>query len=287
MRKKFSTRITERDLEILTAIDRTPLTAEQLCRLSQTFQSSFADVHNLRRRLRALSQSGLIKSWPYAIATDGRSPRYYRLTRDGYRLLYGSDASLPHRRTFEEIHHGHHHHTLALAEFVVHLVVEGFKSGINVRHFSRENSMQLSAGEFTVRPDCAFQLVDADQRTFNFMVEVDNGTERVRSKLDVESIERKLRGYDLHQSQFRGDDPQRYRVVFVTTRSRVRLDHILQLAGAVMQNPQRTVFVGCNLTDLQKSNPFRDEILTDHRGLKKALVPNSSVKKPSVCMTAT
>ena len=41
----------------------------------------------------------------------------------------------------------------------------------------------------------------SDGRTFSFVVEFDNGTERVRSKQDVESIERKMRGYDAHISR--------------------------------------------------------------------------------------
>lgn len=289
MRKRFLTRIAPRDLEILSSLDRTPLTSEQLCRLSVTFGSPFRDQHNLRRRLRSLMQAGLLKSWPYAIATEGRSPRYFRLTRDGYRLLYGQDAPLPHRRTFEEISHGHHYHTFALAELIVHLVTAGHKQGIVMRHFARENSVCITAGNFTLRPDCAFQLARPDGAVFNLMVELDNGTERVRSRLDVESIERKLRGYDLHQSQFAADDPSRYLVLFVTTRSVGRLDRILTLACAVMHNPQRTVFLGCNLDQLRQVDPFRSAIFRDHRGLKRTLIPmlNPPTKNRAVSMTET
>lgn len=225
--------------------------------------------------MRMLSQSGLIRSWPYAIATDGRSPRYFRLTRDGFRLLYGQDTSLPHRRQFEEISHGHHHHTFALAELIVHLVTTSHKAGMMLQHFARENSVKLQAGGFTQYPDCAFRLLGADGHAFNFVVELDNGTERVRTKQDVESIERKVRGYDIHQSQFSANDPQRYLVLFVTTRSATRCQHILDLADMVMQNRQRTVFLATDLATLQQSDPFTAAVFQDHRGLKRTLIPQS------------
>lgn len=279
MPKRFQTRIGPRDVEILSALDRTPLTTTQMCRLSRTFEAPFFDEHNLRRRLRRLANSGLVRSWPYALAAEGRSPRYFKLTREGFRLLHGQDAALPRRRYFEEISHGHHHHTNSLAELIVHLDTSGYEKGIAMRHFARENSLKLKAGGFTLYPDCAFQLADAEGRRFNFVVELDNGTERVRTKQDVESIERKLRGYDAHQSQFTADDPQRYLVLFVTTRSEQRLQHILNLADLVMQNRQRTVFLGCCLTELQTVNPFSNPVFIDHRNLKRTLIPGQQTAK--------
>ncbi|MCA9000225.1 MAG: hypothetical protein KDA80_24720 [Planctomycetaceae bacterium] len=286
MTKRFQTKIGGRDLEMLTALDRTPLTTTQLCRLSQTFRAPFTDEHNLRRRLRRLGESGLIRSWPYAFATDGRSPQYFKLTREGYRLLYGIDSPLPRRRYFEEISHGHHHHTHALAEVAVHLLVHAHRQGTILRHFARENSVRLESDGFTMYPDCAFQLLAANGRTFNFVVELDNGTERVRTRQDVESIERKLRGYDAHQSQYAADDPRRYFVLFVTTRSDQRLQHILDLADMVMRNRQRTVFVGCDLKTFLQSNPLTDAVLTDHRLLKRTLIPRIHPPEKSVSFVA-
>ncbi|QDT64082.1 replication-relaxation family protein [Calycomorphotria hydatis] len=280
MPKKFSTRIGPRDLELLTALDRSPLTPAQLCRLSATFAQPFHDENNLRRRLRLLSDSGLVRSWPYALINDGRAPCYFKLTRDGYRLLYGVDAPLPRRRYFEEINHGHHHHTFALAELIVHLAVQGHRQGIELCHFARENSVKLEADGFTLYPDCAFQLRSKDggphandSCRFNFTVELDNGTERVRSTHDIESIERKLRGYDRHQGQFEARDPRRYMVLLITTRSAQRLEHMLSVADAVMHNRQRTCFLGCTLSEWLEGNLFREPLLRDHRGLRKTLIP--------------
>jgi len=288
MTKRFSTKIGDRDFEILTALDRTPLTPTQLCRISQTFATPFLDQHNLRRRLRRLSEAGLVRSWPYAIVSDGRSPRYFKLTRDGYRLLYGEGAALPRRRYFEEVSHGHHFHTYYLADAIVHLAVCGSQQGIELRHFARENTVKLEADGFTVYPDCAFQLVGKDGRGFNYVLELDNGTERMRSKQDVESIERKIRGYDAHQVQFAAGHPDRYLVLFVTTRSKLRLPKIMRLADGLMQNRRRTVFVGCDFATLLRSDPFSDAIFEDHRFLKRTLLPIAEPrgKNTSRSMTA-
>ena len=289
MPKRFTTKIGSRDLDLLTAIDRTPLTAAQLCTVSQTFSVPFHDEHNLRRRLRRLSDAGLLKSWSYAIVSNGRSPQYFKLTREGYRLLYGASAALPRRRYFEEVSHGHHYHTCYLADVIVHLAATGHQQGIDLRHFARENSVKLEAGGFTMYPDCAFQLVTGNNQAFNFVLELDNGTERMRSRQDVESIERKIRGYDIHQSQFAADDPNRYVVLFVTTRSVYRLPKILSLADTFMQNRQRTVFVGCDFDTLLAPNPFHDAVFTDHRCLRRTIIPmqNAASKKQHASLTVT
>ena len=114
-------RIGPRDLELLTAIDRFPVTSAQLCRISLSFKEPFRDENNLRRRLRSLTLAGFIRSFPYAVASEGRSPRYFKLTREGYRFLYGSQAAMPKRRYFQEIRPGHHHHTLSIAEPMIQL----------------------------------------------------------------------------------------------------------------------------------------------------------------------
>lgn len=289
MPKRFATKIGPRDIEILTALDRTPLTPAQLRQLSCTFISPFRDEHNLRRRLRLLAESGLVKSWPYALASEGRSPRYFKLTREGFRLLYDDDTALPSRRVFEEISHGHHFHMYALAELIVHVAITAHDRGIILRHFARENSVKLEASGFTMYPDCAFQLVTAANRTFNLVVELDNGTERVRTRQDVESIERKLRGYDAHQSQFAVNDKRRYCVLFVTTRSHARMRHILDLADMVTTNRERTIFIASDLQTVVENDPFSSAIFHDHRGLKRTIIPSvqSSQKKAPTSMTPT
>lgn len=261
------------------ALERCPLTPAQIRRLSDSFRQPFSDEHILRRRLRLIAEAGFIRSWPYAVASDGRSPRYYRLTREGFRLLHGMNTELPSRRQFESLATGHHHHTLSLADFLVQTVVTAHKHETLVQHVAPENSVRLEADGFVLYPDLGFQVVAPDGRSFHFVVEIDNGTERVRTKLDVESIERKLRGYDAHQSRFSANDPDRYLVLLITTRSTIRLQHMLDLAGHVMTNPQRTVFVGCDLASWLAGDPFKDALLVDHRGLKRTLIPSESLSR--------
>jgi hypothetical protein len=277
--------ITLRDMALLSAVDQHPFTTDQLFALSKTFTEPFTQVRLIRRRLQQLRESGYLRSWPLATIGKGGSPHYWKLSRTGFRLLQGEDAVLPPRRTFESLSPGHHHHTRSLGEFLVKTLCSAHRQGIAIHHFARENSLELKAGGFAVYPDCAFQLHTHDGRIYHFCVELDNGTERVRSKLDTESIERKLRAYDAHQRQFDALDPNRYLVLFVTTRSAARLQHILNLASLVMQNPQRTVFVGVDLAAyLACSNPLREAVLTDHRGLKRTLIPMPQPMKQAVAL---
>ena len=273
MTKKINFKIGQRDIDLLTALDRCPLTVRQIARLSQTFQSKFTDEGNLRRRLRTFLQAGIARKFPYAIASEGRSPSYYKLTRDGYRVLYGENVAMPKRRYFEAISPGHHHHTNCLADLIVHLCVTASNNECRILHFARENSVKLVAEPFTLYPDGAFVIERSDGRRFPFVVEFDNGTERVRSKQDVESIERKLRGYDVHQAQFEAHDPERYLVLFITTRSEMRLKYILDVAAEIMKQPERRVFVGCELQNFLAADPFHMPVFQDHRGLRRTIVP--------------
>lgn len=281
MAKTSPVRIGVRDDNLLKDIDRCPMTAEQLYQLAEANGLPFSNLTDLRRRLRQLRSAGFLKSWPYAIASNGRSPFYFKLTRDGFRFLHGVDAPLPRRRHFEEVSPGHHHHTLSLSQLLVHLVVAAARHGHVVEHYARENSVCLKADPFTIYPDGAFQLRRSDGRCFNFCVELDNGTERVRSKLDIESIERKLRGYEAHSSQFAAHDPDRYLVLIVTTRSRQRLDHMLMLASGILKDPNRAVFLGADLQSLLKVDPFESAVFEDHRRLKRTLVPLSNLNTKS------
>ncbi|TWT60986.1 replication-relaxation family protein [Rubinisphaera italica] len=284
MAKRSETKIGPRDNQILMALDRCPLTVSQLMKLSATFESRFTDPSNLRRRLRALSKCGFIKSWRYGFATDGQPPKYFKLSREGFRFLYDDSVALPRRRYFEEIRLGHHQHTHALAELIVHVICQADREGIRVVQYARENSVRIDAAGFTLYPDCAFQLVDAFGGKFNFVVELDNATERIRTTKDTESIERKIRGYDAHQYQFRANDSHRYLVLFITTRSKSRLERILSLAGEIMANPARTVFVGGDLFEVIRSNPFADAVFQDHRGLKRMMIPRTRESSTSRCI---
>jgi hypothetical protein len=266
-----ATAITGRDWETLESLDCHPLTAAQLLRLSVTFRRPFSQLRLVQRRLHRLSKAGLVRSWPYA--TTGGSPHYFKLTRQGYRMLHAADADYPGRRHFEPISPNRHFHTRALGDFLVRLMVTAHQRRIGIRHFARENALRIESDDVLLYPDCAFQLVAPGGKTFNFLVELDNGTERIRSDKAAESLARKLRGYDRHQSQYDAFDPRRYVVLFVTTRSSERVAHILEAAREVMANTERTVFLGIELAQfLEHADPITQPCFVDNRGKRRRMV---------------
>ena len=114
-------------------------------------------------------------------------------------------------------------------------------------------------------------------------MELDNGTERIRSPQDIESIERTLRGYDLHQSSTPSFDHGRFVVLFVTTRSSERLGHILQAATRILRNPRRTLFLGVTLSEfLNHDMPLTAPLFMSPTGRQQSLVPNDSTSRQTL-----
>ena len=265
--------ITPRDLEILTAISRSPLTSEQLLKLSTTFQQPFTSVRRVRERMHELDAAWWVKKSLYATATSGGSPAYYQLTLTGYRILYGHDAKPQTKRYFDEISISHQHHTRCLADFVVHTIVCAHHHGIRMTDFRAENTVRFTVGDESVLPDCAFRLIAPGSDPYNFVVELDNSTETVRSQRNTDSWERRIQLYD----QFQDVCERRFRVLVVTTRSRERLDHILEAARALQRNPRRSLFYGVYLPDyLEQSDAIRSACFLNHRGRPTAMVPKTA-----------
>ena len=206
-----------------------------------------------------------MRSWPYAIANRGSPPDYYRLTPLGFRLLHGEHALPPSKRHFSEVSIAHHHHTHCLADFVVHTLVAAHRRTIRVAHFYRENSLRLHVGaDVFLCPDCAFELHTPGGQQFNFLVELDGGTERVRSQKDADSWQQKIRLYNLLQDR---NYPDRFRVLIVTTRCSDRLQSILTLAAQNASNPQRSLFYAVALPDyLAQPDALCRPCFRDHRG---------------------
>ena len=264
--------LTSRDIEILLALDRCPLTVRQLLKLSETFrQQRFTSPRSVQERLQKLHEAGWVRRWPYATASRTGTPDYCKLTLLGYRLVYGERAQPPTKRYFNEVALAHQHHTHSLSEFVVHTAVAAHRQCIAMKSFSRENTLRLQVGQENLFPDCAFELHTHDAQQFNFLVELDNGTERVRSDKDAESWQRKIRLYEQLQDQ---TFPHRFRVLVVTTRSRERLDHILAVAAEHARNPRRSLFYAVHLDDyLSQSDATRHPCFRDHRGRPVPLIP--------------
>lgn len=269
--------LTPRDIEILAALERCPLTASQILKISHTFALPFTNERRVRERLFQLCESGRVCRWPYATAGQG-APNYYTLSRLGFRLLYGDHAKPPSKRAFEPVAISRQHHTQSLADFVVQTAVAASRNGVDFTGFYRENTLCLRAGEDYLFPDIAFQLVERDGSNFSFFAEIDAGTERIRSPKDVECWERKIRLYDRLQDQ----NPKRFRVLIVSTRSRERVPHILGLAGTLVRNPQRSLFYGISLPDyLSRAEPLRSACFRDHRGDLISLLPKPPPLTPA------
>ncbi len=266
-------RLTERDHDILRLLDRTPVSSALILKASGCFAESFEDLRRVRERMQALADGGWVRSSPMA-TTSRRAANWHRLTPDGYRLLYGADAVLPHKTVFMPMPPSRQEHTLWLAEVIVQTMVAAEQSLLTINDYRGENAVVLSMGSETLKPDGSMQLQTADGRPFNFFIELDNGTEPVRSPQHRESIERKIRFYERLQdavlAKWKGSDrskpPPRYRVLFFM-RSTERMKHVLSTAGQLAGNPDRKLCLGVSVAEyLSDPNPLRLPIALEHDG---------------------
>jgi hypothetical protein len=183
--------------------------------------------------------------------------------------LHGEDIPPPSKRYFDPISVTRQHHTTSLADFLVHLLAAAHQQQVRMVGFCRENTVRLTADDQSLFPDCAFQLVTPTGAQFNYFVELDNSTERVRSQKDVDHWERKIRLYDLVQDKY----ATRFRVIVVTTRSQVRVENILQTAAATYRNPDRTLLIGAYLKNfLAIKHAATTPCFLDHRRQYSPLV---------------
>jgi hypothetical protein len=261
--------LTARDFEIMAGLDRCPLTAVQLLKLSRTFGRPFTTERRVRERLQVLCDAGRVRRSQYATADRG-ALNYYTLGPAGYHVLHGPDTKPPTKRYFAPVGFAREPHTRALADFIVHTAVAAHDAGVRFTGFYRENAFWLPVGAEVLYPDCAFQLIAFD-RELSFFVELDNSGQRMRaSSEDAESWQRKIRLYEAFQDSC----PLRFRVLVVTTRSTERLGHILELAGSLARNPQRSLFYGTTLSRfLNEPCAVTAPCFADHRCRLVSLVP--------------
>lgn len=240
--------VTERDLDLLAALERFPMTALQLLKLSRTFPHPFTDERRARERLLALVKAKRIRQFRYAIAGPG-SPAYYLLDSEGYRLLRGPQATPPSKRAFHELSVSRQAHAFYLAEFLVHFLIQAQHSGHTLLEYEREHQCVLRCGEQAIHPDAGFQLRLNSGAYFRYYVEIDNSTERVRSSLVPDAWERKLRLYE----RIAESGEERFRVLIVTTKSKDRLHHILRASHELLTNKQKSLICGTYLANFLSS----------------------------------
>lgn len=263
-----SIRLTYRDMDLFTALERCPLTVRQIQKLSVTFHSSYSSERRLQDRLMLLTRADLLRRYRYA-ATDAPGRYYYTLSPGSYRLLHGDEP--PSGGLFHEVAVARQHHTHRLADFIVHTVIGAHAAGVEVKDFSRENTLKLSTADDHLYPDSAFTLTANQRAPFTFYVELDNSTEPLASPRERDSWRRKLQFYERLQDQ----SPGRFRVLGIVTKSPKRVSNMLTLAAAVARNPQRSLLYGVFLPEYREEpNPLTAPIFTDHRGLQVALWPS-------------
>ena len=269
--------VTNRDREILTALDHVPLTAAQLQKFSRTFALPFTTERRVRERLQRLWESGWVHRWPYATAGQG-APNYYKLSRLGFQLIHGEEAAPPTKRAFGPVGFLKQEHTRALADFIVHTAVAAHQSGFRFTEFYRENTLRLQVEEESLFPDAAFQLIDAQGTAFNFFTEIDRSSERIRSDKDTESWDRKIRFYDRWQD----GSKTRVRVLIIGIRESDRIGRILDTAARFMRNPDRSLFYAIALPMyIQQNDSLRRAVFRDHHQKPTALVPKRSNLQPA------
>jgi len=272
--------MTARDREILIALDYSPLTARQLQYLSSSWAWPFTSLRKTRERLLELKDLGILAIERYAALAPGQPENYYLLTRAGYAQLRGPDERPPTKGYFAPIAISRQAHTKALADFLVQTQVGAHRSGLEFTDYYRENTLKLTAAGESVYPDAAFVLVAPDRRQYRYFVEIDFGTERLRSSLSDATWERKARVYDRYQEDHR---QARFRVLAIAARnSQARLTNILAAASGQQGNPERSLFLATTLGDfLAEPAPITAQLFRDHRGQRQALVPAELIEAVS------
>ncbi len=265
--------ITERDIDILRSLERTPLTPEQLLRLSETFPEPFPTLDRVQRRLRQLAEADQVRGWRYATTGQGSGPLYYKLTHDAYRILHGHQATLPTKRFLRQLAIGRHHHSCSLAAFVVQTLIAAHRLGIELIDFQPENTLRIPIDDHALFPDASFSLLLPNGFRFGYYVELENSTEPIRSIERLDSWQQKLHSYYQHAI----DTRDRFKLLIVTTKNSSRLSHILDLARQLNPNPSYSLACGVTLPDyLATSQPLSNDCFRDERNQPTPLLRSTA-----------
>lgn len=263
--------LTTRDRDILAALDLCPLEAKDLLALSETFAQPFSSLDRVRKTLQRLQAARQMQGWRYATITEsgGAAPNYFKLTRDGYRTLHEDDAARPPtKRYLSETRVGRHHHQRCLTHYIVKTHVAAHRLGLHIADSFPENTYRIDTPLGALFPDRRFTIVTPAGESFVNCLELDNSTETLTSRWDVDSIELKLKKYlhDLAACEFD------YRVQFVVTRSRQRLQHLRELATRLQPAIKYAPFYLVHLDDyLRAAQPFLAPIFVSSRSAQIGL----------------
>ena len=247
------------------------MVVEQALRFMATTPDPFTQRRLLLRRLEILRAAGWVRRWRYAIASQGSSPMYYRLTIDGYRLLKGDPAAKPcGRYSFRRVDPNQHRHAYLQCEFLIALFAAARRHGVLVCDCFPDGSVALDGDDGPHYPDFTFSLRTWNGKQFNFFVELDNETKSIRSFGNRDAIEHTMRRYEEHHYAAGG----KFRVLYLCTNSEVRAQHILGTAASVALEPRREIVMATTLSSFVSSKKsLVNRIFQNHRETRSALIP--------------
>lgn len=265
-------------MALLQFLSRTPATAALILKAGVTFNGyPFTGERRVRERLQALAKAKLVSRFPLAL-TGGGLASYYKLTPEGYRIVRGPEAELPHKGFFGALAPSRLMHSLELAEAIVHSLVAAHAHHMKLSNFHRENELVLEIGHHRTSPDCHMQFTTSG-KTFNILFEIDRSTESLDSAA-VNSIRNKILAYEAYQDWAwqgwkqageRGPRPY-FRVAFLTA-SVERAYHILALARDCAGNKDRRLCYAATLDSfLAEAGALSVPLFLDHDGNWQTLV---------------
>jgi len=269
--------LTHRDEQTLLALQKLPLTSQQLFELSETFSNSFPSERVLRRRMQRLGEEGMVRRFFYAFPANGRNPAYWRLTRTSFRLLNGLTGQdpLPRRSFFSPMGVSLHFHTHSVAQVVVRLLVDAYRNGTGVEDLQVEAGLAIGEGEQIV-PDVTLTLRCGEGKQYLFFLELDTASERVSTLQRLpSSIQKKLEFYERYRRLSR----EAFRVLFITTSSKQRALNILRFGAGLTNNYSAQSIYASFLPDLLSSN----DSVTDHAFINHRLEATQLIRKPRFC----
>jgi len=259
------------------------LPAHLILQASETFgtaddpDQAFTNIRRVREKMQHLVEAGLVSVQEYTIANHG-TMKFYRLSPEGYRVLYQHDPPDSHRKFFRPIARLNWEHAYANAKVIVKSLVSAHCSGVHVLNFCREKELKLQVGSHCVEPDHFF-LFGAGGHSFNHLFEIDCNTETLDG-VSPKAWRKRIIAYEAYQDQLlanwkRGGEsgsPPRLRVSFLTTTIE-HAYHFLSLADELASNPDRLLFYATTVdTYLNDNNPLLSPILLDHHGNWHSLV---------------
>ena len=261
----------QRTEQILAALTVCQLDAAQLLKLSQTFDEPFNGKLYVLRKMNKLKKNGLVYEYTFPDRC-----KYWKLSREGYRHVYGPDKPIPTKPSvYRAIRPAVERHARRLADLLVQSQLAAFRSGAEIMYLYGDHQCSLKHDGATKVPDAIVGLKLRGRKTYTIVFELDCGTEPVYSQKSRDSLDQLIRFYLAHEASH----DTSYRVVTVFERATVRVEHFLDRVEQNSQDSRRRVIKAVTLDRLLAyQNPLQEPILLDYDRQVSAMLPgNESV----------